>query len=234
MFSLAPVLLIAVGAASFFLTRQTAVDQPRGRNPAHGRRRGSRGQSAVCSRPRAASGKNFWAIGTGVITFLLGASVVFAEIAVGPEHHLGCGCRSELGAVVILKYLFDRLLGPSRSQLGVGFLLWVSLVISAAITALQGYSECAKCRACRWFGRPMNIATSFVARRAPVRDDLQISPRMQRSAWTDVWIGAAVTSAALHRRQIRDQSLPWADRNRARLGRLDRSPSCSSGFITRR
>ena len=78
-FSIAPVLLIAVGIASLFLSREKAVQQI-----VHEVQRmtGPQGASAIRQvlESSAGIGKGAWAIAVGLATLFLGASVVFAEL----------------------------------------------------------------------------------------------------------------------------------------------------------
>ncbi|MGH7936819.1 MAG: YhjD/YihY/BrkB family envelope integrity protein, partial [Chthoniobacterales bacterium] len=78
-FSVAPVLLIAVGAASLFFERQTAVNQIVQQVQTL---TGSQGAAAIRTVLKSSTGfgKGMWAISVGVVTLFLGASVVFAEL----------------------------------------------------------------------------------------------------------------------------------------------------------
>ncbi len=189
MFSMAPVLLIAVGVASLFLARGAAIDQIVAEVQ---RMTGAQGAEAVRQVLQASSGfgKSIWAIGTGIVTFLLGASVVFGELQSALNTIWDVEAEPKRG--VILKYLFDRLRSFSIA-FGVGFLLLVSLVVSAVISALEKYMN-------DWMpGIPlvwqaMNIATSFVVVAVLFAMIYKYLPDA-KIAWRDVWIGAAVTSA---------------------------------------
>ena len=77
-----------------------------------------------------------WAILTGLITLLLGASAVFAELQTALNTIWDVKAQPRRGFVI--KYLLDRLRSFGMA-LGVGFLLLVSLVISATLSALQAY-----------------------------------------------------------------------------------------------
>ena len=189
MFSMAPVLLIAVGVASLFLARGAAVDQIVGEVQ---RMAGAQGAQAVRQVLEASSGfgKGIWAICTGVVTFLLGASVVFAELQAALNTIWDVEAEPKRG--VILQYLFDRLRSFSIA-LGVGFLLLVSLVVSAAISALQHYMN-AWMPGMPFVWQAMNIVTSFVVVAVLFAMIYKYLPDA-KITWKDVWIGAAVTSA---------------------------------------
>lgn len=189
MFSMAPVLLIAVGAASFFLARETAVDRIVGEVE---RLAGGQGADAVRQILEASSGfgHGWWAIVTGGIAFLLGASVVFAELQ--SAINVIWDVQSEPKRGVVVQYLLDRLRSFSIA-LVVGFLLLVSLVLSAALSALQDYLN-------DWLpGVPvmwetLNIIASFLIVAALFAMIYKYLPDAV-IAWRDVWIGALVTAA---------------------------------------
>ncbi len=105
MFSMAPVLLIATGVGSLFLARETAVE---GIVSEVQRLAGAQGAQAVRQVLNASSGfgQGMWAIATGVVTFLLGASVVFAELQNALNQIWDVRADPKRG--VLWKYLLDR------------------------------------------------------------------------------------------------------------------------------
>ena len=189
MFSLAPVLLIAVGVASLFLARETAIDKLIAEVQ---RLVGTQGAQAVRQVLEASSGlgKSIWAIATGFVTLLLGASAVFAELQAALNRIWDVQAEARRG--VILKLVLDRLRSFTIA-LAVGFLLLVSLVASAAISALQNYLNA-------WMpGMPalwqsVNVVMSFVIVAVLFAMIYKYLPDA-RIDWKDVWIGAAVTAA---------------------------------------
>lgn len=188
-FSLAPVLLIAVGIASLFLARETATEKIVGEVQ---RMIGPNGAQAVKQVLDASSGfgKSISAIVTGVATSLLGATAVFAELQAALNKVWDVETEPKRG--VILKLLFDRLRSFALA-LGVGFLLLVSLVISAALSALQDYLN-------DWmpgmpvFWQTANILVSFLVVGLLFAMIYKYLPDA-RISWKNVWIGAAVTAA---------------------------------------
>ena len=188
-FSLAPVLLIAVGVASLFFARDTATD----RIVAEVQRVvGAEGAEAVRQVLEASKGfgKSIWAIGTGVVTFLVGATAVFAELQAVLNKIWDVKAEPRHG--VILNLLLNRLRSFTIA-LSVGFLLLVSLVVSAALAALQEYLN-------NWMpGVPavwqmLNIVTSFLVAAVLFAMIYKYLPDA-KITWRDVWIGAAVTAA---------------------------------------
>ena len=78
-FSVAPVLLIAVGAASLVFSRETAVNQVVAEMQ---RLIGQQGAGAIRQvlESSAGLGKGAWAITVGIVTLVFGATIVFAEL----------------------------------------------------------------------------------------------------------------------------------------------------------
>lgn len=188
-FSIAPVLLIVVGVASLFYARETAIDRIvfETQNLV-----GIRGAQAVRGVLEASSGfgKSIWAITTGVVTFLFGASAVFAELQIALNKIWDVQAQPRHG--MILKLVLDRLRSFTIA-LGVGFLLLVSLVISAAISALQGYMQ-SRMPVVPGFWQTLNIIVSFLIAGALFAMIYKYLPDA-RIKWKDVWIGAAVSAA---------------------------------------
>ncbi len=187
-FSLAPILVLAVGIAKLFLRHANAANQivSQVRNLA-----GEEGAKTVQQILHASSGigGGAWAIAVGIVTVFLGASVVFAELQsalnqiwdVKPEPRRG----------LILDYLFDRLRSFSIA-LVVGFLLLVSLILSAALSGLQAYMT-SRMPALPWLWQALNIVVSFLLITLLFAAIYKYLPDAVVE-WRDVWIGAAVTS----------------------------------------
>ena len=187
-FSLAPILLIAVGAASLFFTRETAVNQVVAEMQ---RLVGERGAGAIRQvlESSAGLGKGTWAITVGVVTLILGASVVFGELQSALNQIWGV--KAEVRRGLILDYLLNRLRSFSIA-LGVGFLLLVSLVLSAALTALQDYLTNSM-PALPWVWQAGNIVISFFVVAVLFGMIYKYLPDVKLE-WRHVWIGALVTS----------------------------------------
>lgn len=187
-FSMAPVLLIAVGAASLFFARENAVDRVVGEMQ---RLVGDQGAGAIRQvlESSAGFGKGTWAITVGVVALVLGASVVFAELQSALNQIWGV--KSEVRRGLIPDLVLDRLRSFSIA-LGVGFLLLVSLVLSATLSALQDYLT-NWMPSLPWLWQAGNIAISFVVVAVLFAMIYKFLPDVQIE-WRDVWIGAVVTS----------------------------------------
>lgn len=124
----------------------------------------------------------------GVLTLFIGATTVFAELQTDIDRIWKVQAPRGAG---VLGYLRQRLMSFGVI-LGVGFLLMVSLVVSAVIAALGSLWER------WWFGTELllqllNFALGFALITALFALIYKLLPS-RRIAWSDVWVGAAVTS----------------------------------------
>lgn len=188
LFSIAPLALIVIAVAGLVF----GADATRGELVAQvGSLIGRDGAAAIdallqhASRPSAGLG----ASAIGIVTLLLGATSVVTELQadldriwrVPPDTH-----PSTLWILVRARLLSIGLI------LALGFLLLVSLVVSAALAALEA-----------WWGsvfggwesalQAANVVVGFAISTALFALIYKILPRA-RVAWSDVWMGAAMTS----------------------------------------
>jgi membrane protein len=187
-FSLAPLLLLVIAVAGLVFGAEAArgeiVVQLRGLI-------GADGAVAVQGLLESANApaKSFWASIISVLTLLIGATSVFAELQSAldriwraPEAVQGVG---------IMGLLRSRLLSFGLI-VSIGFLLLVSLVISAGLAALGRWWEPV-------FGtwatvlQIVNAVVSFGLITVLFALVYRILPRV-KVAWKDVWTGAAVTA----------------------------------------
>ena len=188
MFSLAPLLLIAIAVAGLVFGQEVAsgevLSQLRGLM-------GEQGAQAVQGMLEAASQPEKSVIATliGVALLIVGATTVFGELQDALDRIWRAPARPEGSGIWGL--IRSRLLSFGMIM-GVGFLLIVSLVMSAALSALG-----------KWMG-PMfggwevvaqlvNFVISFALVSVMFAMIYKIMPRV-RIAWRDVWTGAIVTA----------------------------------------
>jgi membrane protein len=188
-FSMAPVLLIAIGIASLVFGEQAA----RGEVLAEVRDTVGPQTAAAIEEILAHSGRDGgggWATAVGFAVLLFGASGVFVEL------------QDALNTIwkvmprpgrVVWEVIRERLLSFSVI-LGTGFLLLVSLVLSAALEALGGALkpiDALPGGAAIWQGLnfvlSFSIITLLFAMIYKVLPDAEI-------AWRDVWVGAVITA----------------------------------------
>jgi membrane protein len=187
-FSIAPVLLIAVGVASFFLAPDTATDQIVGEME---KMIGSQGANAVRQVIESSRGlgKGVWAVSVGIITLITGATAVFGELQSALNQMWDVEAKPDRG--VIMSFVVDRVRSFSIAVC-VGFLLLVSLVISAVISGLQHYMN-NWLPGIPWLWQTANVLSSFVVIAILFAMIYKYLPDVVIS-WKDVWIGAAVTA----------------------------------------
>jgi membrane protein len=186
LFSLAPLLVIAIGVAGLAFGREAAqgqiVTELQGLV-------GEPGARAVQEMVEASRKPEAGILATilGVVTLFVGATGAFAELKSAlnvvwdvPEQGGG------------LKALLLGRLWSFAMVLAVGFLLMVSLVVSATIAAADGFFE--------WIGIPpaavqlTNAAVSFLIITVLFALIFKFLPDTE-VAWGDVWAGALFTSA---------------------------------------
>jgi membrane protein len=184
MLSLAPLLLVAVGIAGFFVGRDEAQNALiaqlallLGEKAASGSRAaGRRGQ------PRG----GFMPAMIGLATMVVGATTVFAELRSDLDRIWRYRPPARIGGLA--KLLFSRLFS-FLLVMGIGALLLFSLAASTFLATLGTY----------WFGRSdlmlhaIEFFTSFVVVTMLFALIYKILPS-KPIAWGDVWVGAAVTS----------------------------------------
>jgi membrane protein len=187
-FSIAPVLLIALGVASFFLAPETAttriVDEME-------KLVGAQGANAVRQVIESSRGfgKGLWAVSVGIVTLIVGATAVFGELQSALNRIWDVEAKPDRG--VIMSLIVDRLRSFSIAVC-VGFLLLVSLVISAVISGLQNYMN-HWLPGIPWVWQAANVVASFFVVAALFAMIYKFLPDVVIS-WRDVWIGAAVTA----------------------------------------
>lgn len=125
----------------------------------------------------------------GVVILLIGATTVFAELQDALDRIWRAPARARTSGLWNL--LRARLLSFGMI-VGVAFLLLVSLVTGAVVAALGKWWG-------GWFGgwewllQVINAAVGFAMTTAVFALIYQVMPRV-KVAWSDVWVGAAVTA----------------------------------------
>ncbi len=188
LFSAAPLLLIVISVAGLVFGEQAARGEILaqlgglvGIDTAHTI------ESLLQSVDRPRAGRLGAAVGLGVL--LVGATTVFAELQAAMDRIWRAPPRPDsAGWWTVLR---TRLLSLGL-VLGIGFLLTVSLVVSAALAAIGKWWA-------PWFGElalvadALNFALSFGFLSALFAMIFKWMPRVQ-VAWREVWTGAAITA----------------------------------------
>jgi membrane protein len=185
--SLAPLLIIVLGIAGFVFGREAATGQLVSEMRVFfGYQRAQIFQDIIASANRPASGLVSTIVGT--IVLLFGASGVFSALQDGLNTVWNVQRKGERGLVGVIK---DQFLSFAM-VFGIGFLLLVSLVISALLSALGdklfgGVTAPAIAVEIGNFILSFLFLTILFALMYKVLPDVEI-------AWNDVWIGAVITA----------------------------------------
>jgi membrane protein len=186
-FSLAPLLVIAIAIAGFVFGTKAVegriTDQIQGLV-------GAESAHAVQTMIQSAHKPAHGVVATifGVVILLLGASGVFTEMQDALNTIWKVDTTSKTGIWNMLKYRFLSF----GMVLGIGFLLLVSLLLSAALTAMATYAS-------SFFPIPpaaihaMDFLFSVFFIAALMALIFKFLPDT-KVAWGDVWVGAALTS----------------------------------------
>lgn len=187
-FSIAPLLLIVIAIAGLALGREAASGQIFAQLQGL---MGDEGAAAIQGMVKSASdpGKSTLATIIGVITLMFGATTVFAELQSALDRIWQAPAAAKKEGLWSL--LRTRLLSFGMI-LGIGFLLLISLVVSAGISAMGV-----------WWGplfggrelllQVVNFVFSLVVVTALFAMIYKWLPRAD-IGWHDVWIGAGVTA----------------------------------------
>ena len=184
LFSLAPVLLLAIAVAGFFMGRDEAQNLLVAQLTAL---LGEKAALGIESMLDAAGSRDPGRLPAfvGTLTLALGATTVFAELRSDLDRIWRCGKPRAGGA---WEFARTRLLSFGM-VISIGFLLLASLVVSTAVSALGD----------RWLGgmqvaaHGVDFLASLVVITALFAAIYKVLPTA-RIAWGDVWAGAAMTS----------------------------------------
>ena len=187
-FAIAPLFLIAISMAAFFFGQAAATrDLYHQINSLVGHDGGDVIQSLVAAaahRPRA----GLWATFGALITLGTGATAVFVELQ---DALNTIWCVESKGGGGVWCFIKNRLLSFAM-VLGIGFLLLVSLLLNAALTALGSFAsgilpEKRLVLDALNFVLSLGVITLLFALIYKLLPDVNI-------AWGDVWVGAFVTA----------------------------------------
>ncbi len=187
-FSLAPVLLIVISIAGLVFGEEAARGELFGQLRAlmgTDAARGVEGVLASVNRP----GQGIASTVIGIVVLVVGATTVFAELQDALDRIWRAPARAKAGG--LWRLLRARLLSFGMI-LGLAFLLMVSLVLGAVISALG-----------KWWGgffgrwellaQGVNVLVGFALTTAIFAMIYKLMPRVH-VRWHDVWLGAVVTS----------------------------------------
>jgi membrane protein len=185
-FSIGPLLLIAIAMAGLFLGQEAAQGQVSGEL---GKFFGPQMAKSMEEMIQAAAKPKSGMLATivGIITLLLGASGLFGQLKDALNTIWNVEPKKAAG---IMGFIKERFLSMAM-VLGIGFMLLISLLFDAIISAMGP-----------WLGRliggeallqVVQLAISFAISTALFAAIFRILPDL-KIAWHDVWFGAVFTS----------------------------------------
>jgi len=189
LFALAPLLIIAVAVAGLVFGKEAArgeiVAQLQGLI-------GREGALAVQGLLKSAHGpgRDIFATAISVLTLVIGATTVFAELQSDLDRIWRVPASAKENGIWAL--LRTHLLSFGM-VLGLGFLMLVSLLISAAIAVFGQLNNIYFLAGGEVFYQAINFSISFATTTLLFAMIYKFMPRAG-IAWRDVWIGAAVTA----------------------------------------
>ena len=186
-FSLGPILVIAIAVVGLFYDKTSAQQQI---ITQIGRMAGPNAGELVNSMLNAARemGSNWLAAVLGLVALVFGATGVFGELQDSLNTIWDVELKPGIGLMGIIKKRFFSL----TIIIGFGFLLLISLIITAGLSALQGWSlglfpGFEVLMQLLNFGVSILVITVLFGLLFKFVPDVEI-------AWRDVWLGAGVTS----------------------------------------
>ena len=187
-FSIAPLIIIVVAIAGFAFGEEAASGYLYGEiSGLLGDEGGQAVQGMVNS--ASSSGKGLFATVIGVVLLVVGATTVFAELQTDLDRiwKAPAAMKSE----GLWELIRSRVLSLGL-VISIGFLMLVSLVVSAGLAALGEWWGGAF-ESVKWLLQILNFAVSFIVITVMFALMYKILPRV-KIGWRDVWIGAAVTA----------------------------------------
>ncbi len=185
--SLAPLLVLAVAVAGFFFGEDAARGQIAGQLAGIVGEQAGKGIQTLLQHANEPEGGTFGSI-LGIVVLIFGASGVFGELQSALNEIWEVEPRPGRG---ILGFLRDRVFSFSL-VLGVAFLLLVSLVISAVLSAMgKFFSTTLPGGEVLW--QLLNVGISFAVITSLFAVLLRVVPDI-KVPWRGIWPGAAVTA----------------------------------------
>lgn len=187
-FSLAPIMLLAVAVAGIVFGEEAAMRQLVVQVDSLVGPEGGRLVAGMIDSLRRAEGGPL-AAAVGIVSLLVGSTVVFTELQAALNKIWDVRTDPRRG---VLAHLAQKRLLSLALVIGVGFLLLVSLAIEAFLAGAQDLVA-------RWTSMPgwawraVNLTTSFAITTALFMMIYKVLPDV-RLAWSDVAIGALVTA----------------------------------------
>lgn len=187
-FSLAPLLLVVIGIVGLAFGREAVQGQLVGQIQGLVGREGAEAIQTMVANAGRRAGEGFWATIVAAATTLFGATGVFTQLQTSLNHIWGVKPKPGQG----IKGILRARAAAFGMLLGIGFLLLVSLVVSAALAAAGNYML-GLLPGAEVVLRVLNFLVSFMVITLLFAMIFRFLPDV-KIAWRDVWFGAIVTS----------------------------------------
>ena len=187
LFSMAPLLLLVISIAGIAIGSDTARGMLMTQLTGLMGEQGAGAISAILEKANERS-EGVWSAMVSIVTLVVGASTVFAELRRDLDKIWKFEAPEKSG---LWNFVFSKVLSVGMVAT-IGFLLMVSLAVSAAVTAVGSM----------WAGafpgsaalpRLLEFVGSFVVITGLFAMIYRLLPSV-KIAWSDVWVGAALTS----------------------------------------
>ncbi len=187
LFSVAPILIIALSLAGYFFGPHTAETELLGQLRDLTGNAGAEALRSVLASAQYSNKRGFAAV-FGLVTLIIGATSVFAEL----QHSLDVVWSSTRKPDSGWWTMVRRRLLSFGMVLGVGFLLLVSLIASAVLAAFADWMQ-ARVPGLAVTLPILDVIASFAMTVLLFAMIYKYVPR-ETITWRDVWVGAAVTA----------------------------------------
>ncbi len=186
-FSVAPLLLLSITIAGAIFGREAAQGQVFGQLEGMLGAQAAESVQTAIANSQSTSGLSISAI-IGLLTLLWSASNVFAQLQEALNTIWEVAPDPKAGILATIKRRFFSM----SMVLGIGFMLLVSLALSAGVAAVSGlFSSILPGGA--FFAQLFSFVLSFAVTTALFAAIYKVLPDVT-VAWSDVWVGAAVTA----------------------------------------
>ncbi len=188
-FSIAPLLIVAVGVAGLFFHDAALTSVKAQIKDFMGENAANMVGDMIVNVSKAGEGRSLVATLIGGATILLGAGGLFAQLQDALNTIWGVKVKPNQGIMLLVRQRFLSF----AMVLGVGFTLIVSLALSALLEALAGWINNSLFGGSAWLFQILNVFLSFAIILLMFAAMFKVLPDAEIQ-WHDVWIGAAVTS----------------------------------------
>lgn len=188
LFSLAPLLIIAIAVAGFFFGREAAQNQVVETLQGLVGQESAQAIQAIVEKAGERPNAGAFSTGFGIVMLLFGAGGVVGQLQLSLNKIWGVTPKpgSTIGAFLRQRFMSFAMV------LGIGFLLLVSLLVSALLSALTAFLH-GGLEDLAIVGQIIDLALSLVFVTLLFAMIYKYLPDA-RIEWKDVWVGAALTS----------------------------------------